>query len=73
MDLANHASLKSDADKNLDKACFITSDALSIHIQATAIDVAINIESSHCYADLERFIQQVSIIFKRITVFVFAI
>jgi len=60
IDLANHASQNSNCKNNLDTVLFTTADALSLPLKPGKTDIAINVESSHCYSDLQAFIQQVS-------------
>lgn len=60
VDLACDASVNSVSRDDGSCLYFITGDAMSLPIQAGSVDIVINVESSHCYADLEQFIKQVS-------------
>ena len=60
IDIAYEASVNSVATGDRNRLHFITGDALSLPIQPGTADIVINVESSHCYGDLEQFIKQVS-------------
>ena len=62
IDIAYEASVNSVATGGWNRLHFITGDALSLPIQPGTADIVINVESSHCYGDLEQFIKQVSMI-----------
>jgi len=61
VDLACNASMNSESHSDSKSLFFVSGDALSIPLKPGSVDVVVNIESSHCYADLELFIQQVSL------------
>jgi len=60
LDMAFIASKK--ADELTENPCLhaVSGDALAIPVKQSSIDVIINIESSHCYSNLEKFIEEVS-------------
>jgi len=60
LDMAFIASKKS--DELTDNHCLhaASGDALAIPVRQSSIDVILNIESSHCYSNLEKFISEVS-------------
>ena len=61
--------------KNIIQHCnlsFITGDAMDLPLDADAVDVVMNVESSHCYPNFTRFLQEVHRVLRPGGYFLFA-
>ena len=58
--------------ENTPKLSFTKGDAENLPLPDNSVDIVLNVESSHCYPDFEKFIQQVSRILRKNGHFIFA-
>ncbi len=58
--------------KNIENLNFVVGSAEDLPFQDASFDIVINVESSHCYGNIERFIKEVGRILKPNGLFLFA-
>lgn len=60
------------ADPELQTVAFVAGDAQQLPLADACFDVVLNLESSHCYSQLERFLAEVARVLKKSGIFCFA-
>jgi ubiquinone/menaquinone biosynthesis C-methylase UbiE len=59
-------------NRELGRAVFVSGDAQQLPLADECFDVVLNLESSHCYSEFDRFLAEVTRVLKRSGIFCFA-